>query len=266
MRRPRALALIVAGSDPSGGAGLELGLKVHALFGVHAAAIATCVTLQTALGVRGVAASAVAPALRQIAALRAAAPIAVVQVGMVVDRGWIEALGKLGREWGDVPFVVDPVVAPTRGRRTLPRGELDRYRREVVARATLLTPNALEAAELLGWSVAKVRREPAAAAAALLALGPAAVLLKGGHLAARGALVDYLCGRFGAREFGQPRQAGAAPRGTGCALAAAIAAGLARGQGVVAAIGAAQRWLARARAAARPIGAGRAYLSLAPNE
>ncbi len=265
-RRRAALTLLLAGSDPSGGAGLELDLKVHAIFGSHAAALATCVTLQTAVGLSAVTPTSVHTMARPLAALRRDARIAVVQVGMVANRAWIERIGELAAACPKVPFVVDPVFAPTRGERTLPASALALYRRSIVAKATLLTPNALEAAELLGWTHAAIVRQPMAAARALLELGPAAVLLKGGHLASRGAVVDFLCGRFGSHEFVQPRQRGVSPRGTGCALASAISAGVAGGEPWLSAIAAAQRWLARARAGARRYGAGRPYLGLPPRD
>ena len=260
--RTSPFVLLFAGSDPSGGAGLELDLKVHALFGVHAAAIATCQTVQTATRVHSVAPRPVRDANRQIAALARSASFRVVQVGMVADRAWIERLARLAAQDREVPWIVDPVFAPTSGPRALPTRALDLYRRRLVPRAMLLTPNAVEAAELLGVELARVRRDPESAATELLALGPAAVLLKGGHLAARGPVVDRLRGRFGARDFVQRRQAGVAPRGTGCALASAIAASLARGRALVSAIERAERWLTVARSQARPIGAGRPYLGL----
>lgn len=258
----RGLALVVGGSDPSGGAGLELSLKVHALFGVHAAAVASCTTLQSARGVRTVTPAAWPPAARQLAELRRCSPIAVVQVGMVADARWVAALARLARELRGTPFVADPVFAPTRGPRALAAREVAAWRRELLPAATLLTPNALEAAELLGWPLARVRAAPDEAARALVALGAHAVLLKGGHLGGRGAIVDRLRGALGSRDWVQSRQAGPPPRGTGCALAAAIAAGVARGRSWSRAIGEAQRWLARARRGASRIGSGRRYLAL----
>jgi len=261
-RNEAGLVLLLGGSDPSGGAGVELDLKVHALFGVHAAAVATCRTLQSAAGVRAVAPSDGRAAERQLALLQRDARLRVVQVAMVADAAWIGRIGRWRRRIADAPWIVDPVFAPTVGRRALPAALLDRYRREVVPGATLLTPNAIEAAELLGLAVADVARAPDEAARALLALGCESVLLKGGHLARGATVVDRLRGRFGTRDFVSPRRAGPSPRGTGGALASAIAAGVARGASWGRAIEAARRWLARARAGARPVGAGRPYLAL----
>jgi len=261
-RRGDGLVLLLGGSDPSGGAGLELDLKVHALFGVHAAAVATCRTLQSAAGLRAVAPADGRAAERQLALLRRDARLLVVQVAMVADAAWIGRIARWRRRIADAPWIVDPVFAPTVGRRALPAKLLARYRREVVPAATLLTPNAIEAAELLGVDVAAVARDPDSAARALLELGCEAVLLKGGHLEGGATVVDRLRGRFGARDFTAPRRAGIAPRGTGGALASAIAAGVARGASWGRAIEVARRWLARARAGAKPVGAGRPYLAL----
>jgi hydroxymethylpyrimidine/phosphomethylpyrimidine kinase len=253
---------VIAGSDPSGGAGLELALKVHALFGVHAAAIATCHTTQTADGLVAVEAADRRRAGRQHALLRAVTPWCVLQVGMVNDRAWIELLSRWIDRDKAVPVVIDPVVTPTRGRRTLPSQLLGCYRELLLPRATLLTPNADEAAELLGWPRRRVSSEPDAAVAALQAMGAKAVLLKGGHLLREGPVVDRLRGPFKSLRFRKPRQRGASPRGTGCALAAAITARLARGDSIGAAVNAAESWIGAARSASQRLGKGRPYLSL----
>lgn len=191
-RRGEGLVLLLGGSDPSGGAGVELDLKVHALFGVHAAAVATCRTRQSATGLRAVAPSDGREAERQLELLRRDARLLVVQVAMVADAAWIGRIGRWRRRLAAAPWIVDPVFAPTKGRRALPAALLDRYRREVVPAATLLTPNAVEAAELLGIEVAAVARDPDAAARALVELGCEAVLLKGGHLEEGATVVDRL--------------------------------------------------------------------------
>jgi len=258
------LALVIAGSDPSGGAGLELDLKVQALFGVHAAAIASCHTTQTAEGVVAVVPSDGRRAERQFALLRAATPWRALQVGMVHDRAWIDRVARWAQQDRSVPLVLDPVVAPTRGPRTLAPALVEHYRRRLLPLATLLTPNADEAALLLGWSRGRVQREVDAALAALLALGPQAVLLKGGHFAGEVDVVDRLRGAFAPVDFRKPRRRGRAPRGTGCALAAAITSLLARGVALTPAVAAAEAWIDAARAAARTVGKGRPYLALVP--
>jgi hydroxymethylpyrimidine/phosphomethylpyrimidine kinase len=256
--------LTIAGSDPSGGAGLELDLKVLALHGVHGAAVASCLTLQDARALVTVKPIPWKDGRDRIERLRSAARFGAVKVGMVADRDWIDGLARLFSRGEWPPIVVDPVVAPTVGPAILSKPLVRRLRERLLPCADLLTPNALEAAALLGAKARDVMRDPDAAARALLELGPRSVLLKGGHLIGRGdrSVVDRLRGAAGEFDLRIPRQGGPSPRGTGCALASAIAARLARGATMAGAVRAAQRWLARARAAAATIGAGRPYLGL----
>jgi len=265
-RRRPPLVLVVAGSDPSGGAGLELDLKVLALHGVHGAAVASCQTLQNARGVVAIEPLAWRGARALIELVRDASPIGAVKVGMLADEAWIDGLARLFASGRWPPIVLDPVVAPTRGPAALSRRAVARLRDRLLPRVDLLTPNAHEAARLLGISAAAVARAPDRAARALLELGPKSVLLKGGHLLARRdrVVVDRLRGVAGDVDLEQRRQSGASPRGTGCALASAIAAGLACGASLADSVRAARRWLALARRDAHPIGAGRRYLGLTP--
>ena len=260
-----SLVLIVAGSDPSGGAGLELDLKVLALHGVHGAAVASCFTLQSARGVVAIEPLPWRSGRARIECVRAAARLGAVQIGMLADEAWIDGLARLFSHSRWPPIVLDPVLAPTRGPAALSTKAVRRLRERLLPRVDLLTPNALEAAALLGVAPEDVARDPDAAARALLELGPRSVLLKGGHLLARRdrTVVDRLRGAAGDADLAQPREPGESPRGTGCALASAIAAGLARGSSIADSVRAARRWLARARRDAHPIGAGRRYLGLA---
>jgi len=262
MTRRDRLVLVIAGSDPSGGAGLELDLKVLALLGVHGAAVASCHTLQSATGMRAVASASPGLARRQLALLRRDAAIGAVKIGMLPGADWIALAASTLARLPRIPSVYDPVFRPTIGRRTLARSALARVRKELLPRVTLLTPNAVEAAELLDATLDDVARDPDGAARALLRLGARAVLLKGGHLPAHDRIVDRLRGAYGERDFESLRRTGPAPRGTGCALAAAIAAGLLRDLDPRAAIARARRWLDRARAEALALGRGRPALGL----
>ncbi len=256
------LLLVVAGSDPSGGAGLELDLKVLARLHVHGAAVATCHTLQSAAGMRGFRAASTRHGERQLDLLRRDAAIGAVKIGMLPNADWVALAARTVDRLGGARCVVDPVLAPTIGPRVLPKAAVRRLVAELLPRADLLTPNALEAAELLGVALEEVERDPDAAARALVKLGPRAVLLKGGHLRSGRVVVDRLRGAHGDCDFVVVRRRGAAPRGTGCALSSAIAAGLLRGRRVVDSIEFAATWLQRARAAAVVCGRGRPYLGL----
>lgn len=269
-RAPRPLVLLLGGSDPSGGAGVELDLKVLALLGVQGAAVATCHTIQTACGLEDFEPAATRLAKRQLAALARDAAIGVVKIGMVPSAEWARLAARTLDRLPRARSLFDPVLQPTLGRRVLSRSALQTVIRELLPRVDLLMPNALEAAELLGVPLAEVARDPDATARALVELGAKSVLLKGGHLAAaaaargarRGAVIDRLRGAAGDFDLATPRQGGASPRGTGCALASAIAAGLLHGLSMERAVGFATRWLATARRAARRHGAGRPYLGL----
>jgi hydroxymethylpyrimidine/phosphomethylpyrimidine kinase len=259
-----SIVLLVAGSDPSGGAGLELDLAVCALHGVHAAAVATCHTFQTAVAMEGLVAASRPIARRQLALVARDASIGAVKVGMVPNAAWAALVAAFLDRHVRAPFVVlDPVLAPTIGPRVGGPSLLRALVRTLLPRVDLVTPNAVEAAELLAWSPSRVAREPDAAARALLDLGPRAVLLKGGHLPTRSArepVVDRLRGGFGEFDLAHPRQRGVSPRGTGCALASAIAARVATGVEVARAVRLAETWLQLARREARSVGRGRPQL------
>jgi hydroxymethylpyrimidine/phosphomethylpyrimidine kinase len=258
------LALVIAGSDPSGGAGLELDLKVLALHGVHGAAVASCVTLQSATGLRGVAPSPTRAAERQLDLLRRDVAIGAVKIGLLPDAEWVRLVARALDRLPRVQVVLDPVVAPTIGPRVLSAAAVRELARELLPRADLVTPNAPEAASLLGIAVRDVERDPGAAAQALVSLGAKAALLKGGHLPTGARAIDRLRGAFGRRDFVSLRRGGVSPRGTGCALASAIAAALLDGATMIAAIERARGWLSRARDMALVVGRGRPYLGLVP--
>jgi hydroxymethylpyrimidine kinase/phosphomethylpyrimidine kinase len=258
------LVLTIAGSDPSGGAGLELDLKVLTLHGIHGAAVASCLTLQNARALVAVTPIPWRDGRARIERVRAAAPLGAVKVGMLPGWEWIDGLARLFARGSWPAVVVDPVIAPTNGPAVLSTRDVRRLRERLLPHVDLLTPNALEAAALLGTTPQQVARAPDAAARALLEFGPKSVLLKGGHLLARGdrVVVDRLRGAAGDFDLPLRARSGPSPRGTGCALASAIAARLACGATMAVAVRAAQRWLERARMGARRFGGGRPYLGL----
>jgi hydroxymethylpyrimidine/phosphomethylpyrimidine kinase len=204
--------LVLAGLDPSGGAGLLADAEAVRAMGAHPLCVATALTVQTvraARRFRPVDPSLIADAVR---ALLEEEDVRAIKVGMVGDAANARAIRALLPE--GIPVVVDPVLAASSGASLFsgPPGELLE-----LARGAILTPNLAEAEALLGAP---------ADAGKLLERGPRAVLLKGGHLA--GAPVDVLATASGAEQFTAPRIPASA-RGTGCRLASAIAAGLARG-------------------------------------
>ena len=248
------IALTIAASDPSGGAGLQQDLRTFAVHGVFGMAVPTALTAQHAsrlVRVDPVPPGSVAAALTAIFEGR---PPDVVKVGALgpadVAREALDALREAFARVGARPVVLDPVLSATAGG-TL--GTLDGVRAWLEAGVvTLLTPNLAEWHALTGDDAAEARR----VAELARGLGARAVLLKGGHGGGPTA-TDVLFHEDGTEEFTLPRVALAGEvHGTGCALASAIAARLAHGDGLPEAVGQAKRWLTDALRAAEPHGAG----------
>jgi len=218
--------LIIAGTDSSGGAGLARDVATLTRLGVEALAAVTAVTAQTDRDITAVELQPPRLVQAQIAAALATGRVAAVKTGMLGSRAIVEAVAEAIPPRDLVPLVLDPVLAATSGGVLLDAAGRAALVALLVPRATLLTPNIPEAAALLGAAPATSAAEIIGQGRALCARGAAAVLMKGGH--ASGALAtDWLITHDGSvREFTAPRLA-AARRGTGCALATAIAAGLA---------------------------------------
>jgi hydroxymethylpyrimidine/phosphomethylpyrimidine kinase len=253
---PLPLVVAVGGLDPTGGAGIIRDALTATALGAGAHVVGTAWTEQ------GDAVHSVEPRdpSRLSAAVRhavARAPGAV-KIGMVPNGLAASAIVEgLAQYVG--PVVFDPVLASSRGR-VLFEGTITDIL-PLLRRATLITPNAPEAAKLSGAPVGAVD-EAEAAARALRALGAAAVLIKGGHMGGVSEpVVDLLVDGLGPRRFERPRFAGQVPRGTGCALATAIAIGLARGGALDRAVDAATAWLARAIQAAVTVAGGERHLA-----
>jgi hydroxymethylpyrimidine/phosphomethylpyrimidine kinase len=246
--RERPVVVTVGGVDPSGAAGLGRDLLTASDLGAVARLVGTAWTEQSATGVRSVearSAEAVEEAVR--IALRSPAPGAV-KIGMVPAPAVAAALVR-GLDGYEGPVVFDPVLAASSGG-ALWQGPLEALQ-PLLRRATLVTPNAPEAAALSGQPI-ETLDEARVAAAALRAMGIAALLVKGGHLRPTpdGTVTDLLATAEGEHRFVRQRSAGPSPRGTGCALSTAIAVELASGRPLVVAIERATDWLAARIAAA----------------
>lgn len=219
--------LSIAGSDPSGGAGIQADIKAISACGGYAMAVVTALTAQNTQGVSGVQMVAPEFVAAQIAALRADIRIDAVKIGMLgtapVIRAVADALHGL-----DVPIVLDPVMVAKGGDRLL-QAEAVAALRAVLPIARIITPNLPEAADLLALPEATTPAGMETQARALLALGPQAVLLKGGHLP--GDDCPDLLAQEG-RQIWLPgaRQATRKTHGTGCTLSSALATFLGHGQ------------------------------------
>jgi len=224
-------ALTVAGSDSSGGAGIQADLRAFAAFGVWGAAAVTAITAQNHGGV--LAARLVDPDLvaAQIEAVAGAGVVGAVKTGMLGDASVVEAVGAALERTGLRPLVVDPVQTASRGGQLLAPAARPVLVERLLPMCRLLTPNLPEAEALLGVTIA-AREDMPGAAEALAGLGPQAVLLKGGHLSGPDS-PDLLWQAGGITWLDGPRLPVRHSHGTGCTLSAAVAAGLARGDGLV---------------------------------
>ncbi|MBF0305661.1 MAG: bifunctional hydroxymethylpyrimidine kinase/phosphomethylpyrimidine kinase [Alphaproteobacteria bacterium] len=247
--------LIVAGSDSGGGAGIQADLKTVMALGGYGMTAITALTAQNTLGVHGVLGVAPDFVARQMEVVLDDIGADAIKTGMLVNAGIIEAVaGVLAAKAPEVPLVLDPVMVAKGGAALLDPLAVDALRRLLIPRAAVLTPNLPEAEAITGMTIADVD-DMIAAARLLLALGPRAVLLKGGHLDGP-VVTDLLVREDGVARFDDPRIETASTHGTGCTLASAVAAGLAKGQDVSDAVARARLYVRRAIALAPAIGHG----------
>jgi hydroxymethylpyrimidine/phosphomethylpyrimidine kinase len=220
-------ALTIAGLDPSGGAGIAADLRAFAAAGVWGAAACAALTVQSTRGVRSVRAVGAALVVEQAREVLRDMSIFAVKTGALGSAANVRALARLARELPDLPFVVDPVMSPTRGARESLSGPGVRLAMLALARtAALVTPNRAEASALAGRAV-RTEAEARACAERLVESGCRAVLVKGGH-GGGAKSVDYLATRSGLAKIELPRRRLSPIHGTGCTLAALVAGHLAR--------------------------------------
>jgi hydroxymethylpyrimidine/phosphomethylpyrimidine kinase len=220
--------LVIAGSDSSGGAGLARDLRTLARFGITAMCAVTAVTVQSDSEVTAVHPVPPGTVRAQIEAALATSRVAAIKIGMLGTRAIVLTVAACLPPREQVPIVLDPVLASSSGAALLDAAGREALRESLVPRATLVTPNIPEAAELLGTEPATTEEELLRQAHAWLALGPAAVLIKGGHGSGSEAVDLLVSAEASPRRLVAARSA-RTHRGTGCALASGIAAGLAAG-------------------------------------
>jgi hydroxymethylpyrimidine/phosphomethylpyrimidine kinase len=243
------VALTIAGSDSSGGAGIQADLKSFAALGVYGASVITALTAQNTQGVSGV--HAVPPdfVTAQIDAVFGDLDVKAVKIGMVAQPATIDAIAAGLERWSPKHVVLDPVMVATSGDRLLAAEAVAGLRTKLIPRAALITPNLPEAAALLDEPIATSEDAIADQGQRLLAMGCQAVLIKGGH--GQGAQsIDYLFGGNGIVALAAPRIATQSTHGTGCSLSSAITAGLAKGEDMETAVRHAKIWISVAIAAA----------------
>lgn len=255
MPSPTGRVLVIAGSDSGGGAGIQADIKAVMALGGFAT---TAITALTAQNTRGVA--SVLPVPREFLAAQIDAVLSdigadAIKTGMLPDTASIETVAAmLDGAARRLPFVMDPVMVATSGDRLQGAEALSALRSLLLPRATLITPNIPEAELLLGRPIADEAAQRAAAID-LLATGAQAVLVKGGHLPGE-QVIDLLATAAGIIAIRGPRIDSTSTHGTGCTLASAIAAGLAQGMALEAAIRRARAYVAEAIRAAPGLGQG----------
>jgi hydroxymethylpyrimidine/phosphomethylpyrimidine kinase len=252
------VALTIAGSDSSGGAGIQADLKTFAAFGVYGASVITALTAQNTTGVSGIHLVPADFVTAQIDAVFADLAVSAVKIGMVAQLATIDAIAAGLSRWSLQRIVLDPVMVATSGDRLLAAEAVEALRTELIPRASLITPNLPEAAALLDEPVATNEVEVERQGRRLLALGCKTVLIKGGH--GQGSeSIDYLIDAERTIALAAPRIATENTHGTGCSLSSAIAAGLAKGDDMETAVRSAKAWISAAVAAADDFAVGHGH-------
>ena len=239
-----ANVLSVAGSDPSGGAGIQADLKAISANGAYAMAAVTALTAQNTQGVQGVHLVPPTFVAEQIGAVFDDIRVDAVKIGMIATAE-IALAAADALDGARAPLVLDPVMVAKGGASLLDEAAVEVVRTRLLPMASVLTPNLPEAAVLLGEDVAECRSRMVAQGHALCALGARAVLMKGGHLPG-GESPDCLVSRDEVHWYEGARVATRNTHGTGCTLSAALAAHLAQGLEIAEAVGRAKAYVARA--------------------
>jgi hydroxymethylpyrimidine/phosphomethylpyrimidine kinase len=251
-------ALTIAGSDSSGGAGIQADLKTFAACGVYGASVITALTAQNTQGVAAILQVPADFVTAQLDAVFGDLDVKAVKIGMVAERAVIDAIVAGLERWSPGHVVLDPVMVATSGDRLLAPDAVEALRTQLIPRAEIITPNLPEAAALLDVPAATAEAEIENQGRRLLELGSRAVLIKGGH--GQGSeSIDYLIGGNGTVALAAPRIATKDTHGTGCSLSSAIGAGLARGEDIETAVRHAKAWISAAIVAADRLGVGHGH-------
>lgn len=248
--------LTIAGSDSSGGAGLQADLKAMSALGCYAMSVVTAITAQNTCGVQGVHPIPPHMITLQCKAILEDIPPLAIKTGMLTNAEIIKAVADCLRGY-PAPLVVDPLMVATSGDRLLTKAAEGVLREALLPLATLITPN-LQEAEVLADASITSERSLREVGQKLLQMGTKAVLIKGGHTSAVEA-VDYLFTPEGCVTFSHPRIESINTHGTGCTLSAAITAYLARGYQLPEAVSQGKTYLSEALYSGRGIRIGKGH-------
>jgi len=241
-----SVALTIAGSDSSAGAGVQADLKTFSALRVYGLTAVTCVVAETPGKVSRIEPVSTKIVREQIEVLAKNFPIAAIKTGLLYSAEIVETVARSladlsGKSRKRLPLVIDPVITATGGDRLLEATAIKLYESKLFPLATLITPNLDEAGKLLGQKV-QDRQSMEKAARALARKYRVSILLKGGHLAG-GSAIDVLCVGGKITEFAAPFVRGVATHGTGCTYSAAITASLASGLSLEKAIDRAKKFV-----------------------
>lgn len=252
--------LVIAGFDPSGGAGILADIKAIAAMGCYGTAAITSLTFQNTVGVLGAVHQSAATLLSQVDPILDDFQIDAVKTGMLPTVEAIEATAERISSRDLKPVVVDPVVRSTSGFDLIDDASLASLVGRLFPLAAVVTPNAVEAERIVGWPVTN-EVEMEQAARQMVRMGARAALVKGGHLDLGGNAVDVLFDGLAVHTYSEPRIETTSTHGTGCTLASAIAAGLALGRSLPVAVAAAKTYVSRAIRSAPGLGNGHGPLN-----
>jgi len=253
-----AIAVTIAGSDSSGGAGIQADLKTFAALGVYGASVITALTAQNTQGVSAIHDVPADFIAAEIDAVFSDLAVNAVKIGMLSQAPAIEAVAAGLARHRARNIVLDPVMVATSGDRLLAASAVQALREKLIPRALVVTPNLPEAAALTDAPLARDEKAMEAQGRAILSLGASHVLIKGGH-GSGDESVDLLIGQDGILRLSAKRIATRNTHGTGCTLSSAIAAGLAKGLDLVAAVRQAKTYVTAAIAGADTLNIGHGH-------
>jgi len=250
------IALTIAGSDSSGGAGIQADLKTFSALGVYGASVISALTAQNTLGVFGIFDVAPDFIAAQMDAVYSDLAISATKIGMLSRAETIEMIAAGLDRHRAKNIVLDPVMVAASGDLLLKPDAIETLRQKLLPRSLVVTPNLAEAAALLGAPTARDEIEMSKQGEAILAFGPRAVLVKGGHAEGTSSM-DLLVDKDGIHRFTARRIDAKNTHGTGCTLSSAIAAGLAKGLSLVEAVAVAKNYVSEAIEAGRKLSIGK---------
>ncbi|MGY6570776.1 MAG: bifunctional hydroxymethylpyrimidine kinase/phosphomethylpyrimidine kinase [Salinarimonas sp.] len=253
-----AIAVTIAGSDSGGGAGIQADLKTFSALKVYGASVITALTAQNTQGVQAIHDVPAEFIAAQIDSVFTDLKVNAVKIGMLSQVGVIETVAAGIERHGMSRVVLDPVMVAASGDRLLSEDAIEALRHVLIPHAAIVTPNLPEAAALLGEAVAQDEETMLDQGKRILAMGPSAVLIKGGHGSGADS-TDLLIESTNVHRFPAPRIDTKNTHGTGCTLSSAIAAKLAQGYTLHPAVEADKAYISAALAAGRDLDIGQGH-------